>query len=77
MLYQWRAAGYDAGPTCVQHWVDVSCLLCREGITLLQIYHVYQRFKQLKVIQQTRDIDPMLYQCWAIVYDAGPPLVQH
>ena len=25
--------------------------------------------------QQTRDIDPMLKQCWATVYDAGPTLV--
>ena len=27
--------------------------------------------------QQTRDIDPMLDQCCATVYDAGPTLVQH
>ena len=25
--------------------------------------------------QQTRDIDPMLKQCWATVYDAAPTLV--
>ena len=27
--------------------------------------------------QQTRDIDLMLVQCWATVYDAGPTLDQH
>ena len=27
--------------------------------------------------QQTRDIHPMLDQCWATVYDAGPALIQH
>ena len=27
--------------------------------------------------QQTRDICPMLCQCWSIVYDAGPALIQH
>ena len=27
--------------------------------------------------QQTGDIDPVLDQCWATVYDAGPTLVQH
>ena len=26
--------------------------------------------------RQTRDIEPMLNQCWAIVYDADPTLVQ-
>ena len=28
-------------------------------------------------VQQTRDIDPMLVQCWSTVYDAGPTLGQH
>ena len=27
--------------------------------------------------QQTRDIDPMLDQCWASVVDGGQTLVQH
>ena len=27
MLDQYWSTGYDAGPTSVQHWVDVSCLL--------------------------------------------------
>ena len=27
--------------------------------------------------QQTRDIHPMLFQCWPIVFDAGPTLKQH
>ena len=25
----------------------------------------------------SRDIDPMLYQCWASVVDGGPTLIQH
>ena len=27
--------------------------------------------------QQTRDFDPMLFQCWPTVYDAGPTLNKH
>ena len=27
-------------------------------------------------IQQTRDIEPLLWQCWSTVYDAGPTLTQ-
>ena len=27
--------------------------------------------------QETRDIQPMLFQCWASVEDAGPTLKQH
>ena len=30
-----------------------------------------------KQTQQTRDIRPMLFQCWASVTDAGPTLKQH
>ena len=30
-----------------------------------------------RTTQQTRDVDPMLVQCWSIVYDAGPTLNQH
>ena len=29
------------------------------------------------ISQQTRDIDPMLCQCWASVVDGGPTLAQH
>ena len=35
------------------------------------------KLKYLNLSQQTRDIDLMLDQCWATVYDAGPTLVQH
>ena len=35
------------------------------------------KLKYLNLSQKTRDIDPMLDQCWATVYDAGPILVQH
>ena len=28
-------------------------------------------------VEQTRDIDPMLDECWPIVYDAGPIFSQH
>ena len=31
----------------------------------------------LHAFQQTRDIYPMLFQCWATVFDAGPTLNQH
>ena len=27
--------------------------------------------------QQIRCVDPMLVECWAIVYDAGPTFNQH
>ena len=27
--------------------------------------------------QQTRDVHPMLFQCWLTVFDAGPTLKQH
>ena len=27
--------------------------------------------------QQTRDIEPMLVQCWPAVYDIGPTINQH
>ena len=30
-----------------------------------------------QVAQQTRDVDPMLFQCWASVEDDGPTLKQH
>ena len=33
--------------------------------------------ENLEPTQQTRDIDPMLDQCWSTVYDAGPTLIQH
>ena len=42
-----------------------------------------QRFKgkvstlDIKLIQQTRGIEPMLFQCWSTVYDGGPTLKQH
>ena len=26
---------------------------------------------------QTRDVEPMLFSCWPIICDAGPPLKQH
>ena len=29
------------------------------------------------ITQQTRGIQPMLAQCWPIVFDAGPTLYQH
>ena len=31
----------------------------------------------LAIMQQTRDIAPMLFERWATVYDAGPTLKQH
>ena len=31
----------------------------------------------LIISQQTRDIHPLLYQCWPTVFDAGPTLKQH
>ena len=47
-------------PTLIQHCVNVSCLLGKYRIAN----------------QQTRDIDPIMNQCWSTVYDSGPTLVQ-
>ena len=38
---------------------------------------VLSRGASLPLPRQARDIDSMLGQCWASVYDAGPTLVQH
>ena len=49
-----------------KHWIS------------LQIHSAYTI--DLSVItdsHQTRDIDPMLYKCWASVVDGGPTLIQH
>ena len=35
------------------------------------------KLKYFNLSQQTQDIDPMLDQCCATVYDAGSTLVQH
>ena len=32
---------------------------------------------EVQTSQQTRYLEPMLGQCWPIVYDAGPTLAQH
>ena len=35
MQDQYRPTVYDVGPTLVQHWIDVSCLLPREQTSLI------------------------------------------
>ena len=45
--------------------------------------HILQSFlwpcvyRLKKISQQTRDIHPMLFQCWATVFKSGPTLKQH
>ena len=49
---------------------------CDVGTTLIQ-HRVHVSCLHTVPSQQTRVIDPMLVQCWLIVYDAGPTLNQH
>ena len=45
---------------------------------LLYGYSLRQTMYKFSVVtQQTRDIDPMLRQCWNNVVDGGPALAQH
>ena len=38
----------------------------------------YQSLRLPKILsQQTRDVDPVLFQCWASVADGGPTFKQH
>ena len=41
------------------------------------IVHQLIKDTELRVSQQTRDIHPMLFQCWASVEDGGPTLKGH
>ena len=45
-------------------------------VCLATIHHICS-WKVFVSSQQTQKIDPMLFQCWSTVYDAGPTLKQH
>ena len=34
-------------------------------------------FAQNMASQQTQGVEPVLFECWSTVYDAGPALKQH
>ena len=60
----------DAEPTSNQHWLDVWRWQGRSSTHKIKVYAAVYT-------QQTRGIHPMLFQCWANVFDAGPTLKQH
>ena len=45
--------------------------------TLKKYPPLLSAYNKLTLTQQARDIDPVLFQCWASVADAGPTLKQH
>ena len=38
---------------------------------------LFRRYDESHHSKRARDVQPLLVQCWAIVYDAGPTLHQH
>ena len=76
------ANAYDVDPALSQRWVDVLHIL--RGIIDLAVGGAYVDFDHsdlltlfVSCIYTTRDIEPMLGQCWADVVDGGPTLTQH
>ena len=79
MLYQCWSTVYDAGPTLVHHWVDVSCLL-GGLLSLCSSLHspsLYYILSVQCVYHTTRGVEPMLDWCWANVADVGPTSTLH
>ena len=70
----------------VQHWTNIWCLLHGLPCNSSSVWHrretpdiraiAAQRYTQ-QLSQQTRDVEPMLFYCWASVRDAGLTLKQH
>ena len=54
-----------------------DCIGALCGAMGLVIARAIGHGRQLVVARQRRDFHRMLYQWWASVYDAGPPLIQH
>ena len=80
ILLSWNTTPANAGSMFTQR-LSIWTSNCPEsGVFFLYIYgelgkgwHVF--FSQNN--HQTRDIDTMLFYCWASVVDAGPTLKQH
>ena len=56
------------------------CVIGDFAISKFQEYHFATRtifWSFALLTQQTRDLHPMLFQCWASVEDGGPALEQH
>ena len=58
---------------CYIEQEDSNCLLFREQL----LSSCSARHSRSKTMQQTRDIELMLGQCWTSVVDVGPTLPQH
>ena len=66
--------------TLLRRWVNcimiVNITLIYIGLeTLFRNTHIKPMTKRLS--QQTRDVQPMLFECWANVVDGGPTFKQH
>ena len=71
-----KKTGDDKSVNILPNKVNVSPSMGRGSAfshTLIQFWYDVNGDES----QQTRDVDPMLIQCWSSVYDAGPPLNQH
>ena len=67
LLVQCWSTVYDAGPTLNQQWLNVSCLPGSYWCLL-----VGDEASGQSISQQADE--PMLINCWATGYEAGPPL---
>ena len=67
--------------TKIQDRGGLDTYSCRvQKLNASQLYQfkvIYLHCPPLPLSQQTRDIHPMLFQCWPTVFDAGPTLIQH
>ena len=69
LFYCWGSA-LSLGPTLMLYWLNVSCLL---GHDIINIIHDIS----WGGFQQTREIEPMLFECWSTACDGGPTLTQY
>ena len=70
---RWINVG-STSQTVDQHWTNVSCFLT--GGEHAKRKH-WDPGLTTSLSQQSRDVEPMLGQCWPAVYDVGPTLTQH
>ena len=65
--------------TMLQCWPNIDLVLVRvdDLITSTSLLFTRNRAYAHVPVQQTREINPMLVQCWASIVDGGPTLYQH
>ena len=67
----------DNAPSCYYYYINGAPYFRLVGVTIEQEGMVLLCVDHKITTQQTRDVKPMLFQCWPTVFDVGPTIKQH